>query len=188
MEWLTQPSLIPTFPEEILVTLARHAPPNDPTLPLAYYHSVSPVLTSPKSLEVLFVCICRASVTEAFYFARRQSEAMQKHLLEMLISFVLSNSRGAERASKSIELVNLPLTEQEELWFEDYLSNGKGRTLKGAKDTMTMRGIGSGRFRQVLNDKKGPTGKKIDGVNWETLKEGLANGLGPNLDSAPGGT
>lgn len=121
--------------------------------------------------------MCQASVTEAFYFSRRQAESTQKHLLEQLISYVLSNTRGEERAAKSMELVNLPFNEQEESWFEEYLGTGKGKMLHGAKDTMTIRRIGTGKFREAIADEKGPSGRKIDGVNWEALKSGLANGL-----------
>lgn len=177
LEFLTEPSLLPTFAEEILLTLARHAPDNDPSLALAYYHTISPVLTSLRPLEALFFVMCQASVTEAFYFSRRQAESTQKQLLEQLISYVLSYTRGEDRAAKSLELVNLPFSQQEEDWFEEYLGAGEGKMLHGAKDTVTMRRIGTGRFREALADVNGPNGRKIDGVNWEALRLGLAAGL-----------
>lgn len=177
LDYLTQPSLIPTFPEDILLILARHVPDNDPTLALAYYYTVSPVLTSLKPLEALFSAVCRVSVTEAFYFSRRQAESTQKYLFEQLISYVLSGSRGEVRAEKSLELVNLPFSEQEESWFEEFLETGKGKMLHGAKDTVMIRRIGSGKFKEALGDGKGPSGRKIDGLNWEALKLGISDGL-----------
>ena len=174
---MTQPSLIPTFPEDILLTLVHHAPDNDPTLALAYYHTVSPALTSLKLLEALFSAVCRVSVTEAFYFSRGQTEGTQKYLFEHLILLVLSRPRGEDRAQKSVELVNLPFNGQEESWFEDYLVNGKGKMLQGAKDTLLIRRIGIGKFREALADAQGPSGRKIDGLNWEVLKFGLSDGL-----------
>ncbi|KAI9778169.1 MAG: hypothetical protein M1816_004253 [Peltula sp. TS41687] len=178
LDHLTQPSLLPTFAEEILLTLATHARDNnDPSLALAYYHTISPVLTSLRPLEALFSVLCQASVTEAFHFSRRQAESTQKHLLERLISYVLSNTRGEERAAKGMELVNLRMNEQEERWFEEYLGTGKGKMLHGAKDTMTIRRIGTGKFREAIADDKGPSGRKVDGVNWEALRLGIADGL-----------
>ncbi|KAI9845415.1 MAG: hypothetical protein M1837_004893 [Sclerophora amabilis] len=176
LEWLTQPSLIPTFPEPILITLVRHAPPNDLSLALAYYHTVAPTISTSKSLEVLYSALCRTSTTEAFYFARAQSGQTRRHLLEQLIHAVLSSSRGEEGASKAVELINQPFTGEEEQWFEQYLTVGKGRNLSGAKDTVIMRRIGRGKFSE-LDDIKGPSGRKVDGVNWDTLKKGLMHGL-----------
>lgn len=121
--------------------------------------------------------MCHGSVTEAFYFSRRQAESSQKHLLEQLISYVLSNTKGDDRAARSMELVNLPFNEQEENWFEEYLGTGKGKMLHGAKDTVTIRRIGTGRFKEAIADGDGPSGRKIDGVNWEPLRHGLAEGL-----------
>ncbi|KAI9676909.1 MAG: hypothetical protein M1817_006748 [Caeruleum heppii] len=174
LEDLTDPSLLPTFPDEILIALARHAAHGDFSLALAYYHTVSPALITSQALDTLFSALCAASVTEAFFFARGQAETIHRHLFEQLISHVLGSSR-----SHSVELVNLPLTEEEETLFENYLSKGEGRQLTGAKDTVLMRKMATGHFAEVLEEKRGPSGKRIEGLNWDTLRAGLASGLGP---------
>ncbi|KAI9820847.1 MAG: hypothetical protein M1832_003480 [Thelocarpon impressellum] len=186
LEKLTQPSLIPTFPEEILYTLVRHAPEGDLALPLAYYHTVAPALTTPKALDALFSAMCQVSITEGFYFARRQDEFMHKHLLHQLVSYVLLQPPGEERAKKGVELVNQPFTEHEEAWFEDYLTTGKDKQLHGARDTIMMRRMATGRFSEALGHPKDPSGRKHDGLNWAMLKDGLKNGMGPR--HAPGGS
>ncbi|KAI9791796.1 MAG: hypothetical protein M1833_001320 [Piccolia ochrophora] len=178
VEYLTQPSLGTTFPEEILATLVKHAPPNDFTLPLAYYHTVSPALTNAKSLDTFFSVLCRVSVTEAFYFSHGQASSVHKRLFEQLISFALSHARGEERSNNCAELVNLPLTQQEESWLEGYLLTGDGKSLNGSRDTVMMRRIGTGKFQEVMDDRRGPSGRKVQGLNWDSLQEGLSDGLG----------
>ncbi|KAI9757042.1 MAG: hypothetical protein M4579_003611 [Chaenotheca gracillima] len=176
LDFLTQPSLIPTFPDEIILTLVRHAPKNDMSLPLAYYHAVSPTLSSPKALDALYTALSRASITEAFYFARGHDEQTHCRLLEHLIHESLTFLRGEERANRAVELINQPFTEEEEGWFIEYLTSGKGKTLHGANDTVMMRRIATGNFAAIVEESKGPTGRKMDGLNWEIIKEGLVHG------------
>ena len=172
-----QPCLTPLFAEEIISTLIRHSPKNDVTLPLAYYYSVSPIVESSSVLQALLAVQCRASITEAFYFTRRQAENQHRILFERLISAALSPGPGPRCGARSVELINLPFTTAEEAWFEEYLSKGKGRTLSGAKETVTMRKLATARYEDALASWKGPGGRKIDGINWETLKYGLADGM-----------
>ena len=167
---------MPTFPQEILYTLCRHAPKDDATLPLAYFHTVSPSITSNKVLEALFDVMCRASITEAFHFSRSYGDLIHRTLLEYLISFIHLSAAGDIRAAKAIELIGLPLTEEEELWFEEYLLEGKGRTLQGVRDTLTARQIASGRLQDALGDGKDLNGRKEDGMNWMTLKASMKQG------------
>jgi hypothetical protein len=173
--------LIPTFPDDILEVLVRQAKNNDLTLALAYYHTVQPALTSTQALEGLFSAIARTSVTEAFYFCRGQQEYAQRHMFEMLISLVLNNSSHDTVADRSMELVNLPFTAEEEGWFEDYLSNGEGRTIRKASDTLVIRKIGTGRFTESLAV-EGLNVRAIGGLDWNTLSDGVQDGLGPRLD------
>ncbi|KAI9707156.1 MAG: hypothetical protein M1836_000116 [Candelina mexicana] len=179
LEFLTQPSLIPTFPDEILYTLIRHAPKDDFELPLAYYNSVSVPLGSSKVLEAYFSVLSRVSVSQAFYFARAQGGNSHMILLEKLISSVLSGSSGEARANRGVELTNLPFNEDEEKCFEEYLLRGKGRTLNGAKDTVMIRRLATGKLQAALKDGGSLTGRKIDGLNWENLRSGIKSGLGP---------
>ncbi|KAK4694092.1 protein ELYS, partial [Lecanoromycetidae sp. Uapishka_2] len=172
LDYLTEPALIPTFPEEILYTLCRHSS-TDITLPMAYYHTVSPTITSSKVLEAYFLVLCRVSVTEAFFFSRAQGELNHRVLFEKLISFVHEKSKGANKAAIGVELISLPFDEEEESWFEDFLDEGKGGTLPGAVDTLTMRRIATGRADAKSQNRRHGSSQTIDGVNWQTLKRGL---------------
>ncbi|MCJ1416908.1 hypothetical protein MMC32_003247 [Xylographa parallela] len=176
LDYLTSPSLIPTFPDEILYTLCRHSPQNDSSLPLSYYYSVSPPLASTKVLLAFFERSCKASLTEAFYFSRRRGPLQHHQLFEQLITFVHANSAGSVRASRALELIHLPLDEEEEQWFEEFLNEGKGTTLYGAKDTLMMRKIAKGQVREAVDLGSKLSGRKIDGLNWDALREGLRKG------------
>jgi hypothetical protein len=140
-------------------------------------------LTTLEALNDAFACFASISVSQAFEFLRSQPEHMHQHLLEKLIDFVHSKASGEVRANRGVELINLPLTAQEEEWFEEYLTHGQGKSMNGARDTLMMRRIGTGSFEQALAT-GGKTGKKfesskLEGVNWEGLKSGLRKGLGP---------
>lgn len=119
---------------------------------------------------------------EAFYFCRGQQEYAQRHMFEMLISLVLNNSPSNTIADQSVELVNLPFTPEEEGWFEEYLLNGEGRTIRKAKDTLMMRRIGTGRFTESLALSKDINSRSVGGMNWATLSDAVEDGLGPRLD------
>jgi hypothetical protein len=102
-------------------------------------------------------------------------------MFEMLIALVLNNSTPETVADRSVELVNLPFTQKEDGWFEDYLLHGEGRALRRAKDTWIMRKIGTGKFTESLS-LKGINNRSIGGLDWGTLSEGVQKGFGPRLD------
>ncbi|MCJ1308621.1 hypothetical protein MMC25_002274 [Agyrium rufum] len=183
LPYLTSPALTPTFPAEILYTLCRHAPATDPSLPLAYYHAVSPPLSSSlKTLTALFTVYCRASIPEAYLFARSFPSENHRALLEQLITFVHADAGGDLRVSRAEQLIGLPLDEEEEGWMEDYLKEGKGRGLFGAKDTLIMRGLARGeRGDWVLGLVESMRGKKVDGLSWDVLGEGMRAGYGSTM-------
>lgn len=167
--------MIPTFQEEVLYTLCRHAPDNDVTLPVAYYHSVSPSITTSKALEAYYLTLCRSSITEAFYFSRAQGDLNHRVLFEKLINFVLAQSSGAIKAIRGVELINLPFSETEESWLQSFLREGKGSYLQGAKDTLIIRSLATG-LPGALGNLKTRGSHKIDGVNWATLKSSIQTG------------
>jgi hypothetical protein len=171
--------LIPTFADEILEVLVRSSS-KDLTLALAYYHTVQPALTTRQAIECLFSALGRTNVTEAFYFCRGQPEYAQQHMFEMLIALVLNNSSPDTIAQRSVELVNLPFTKEEEGWFEDYLLRGDGRALKKGKDTLMMRKIGTGHFTESLA-LKGTHTRNIGGLDWAKLSNAVEDGLGPRV-------
>lgn len=70
--------------------------------------------------------------------------------------------------------MELPFDEEEEEWFEKYLLDGKGKGLFGAKDTVIVRRIATGRGDDVRALAREIKERKIDGVNWNDLAKGLA--------------
>ncbi len=102
-------------------------------------------------------------------------------MFEMLVALVLNNSSSDTIAERSVELVNLPFTQEEEEWFEDYILRGDGRALKKGRDTLMMRKIGTGNFTESLS-LKGTHNRNIGGLDWTTLSNAVEDGLGPRLD------
>ena len=163
--------MIPTFPEEILYTLCRHAP--NATLPIAYYQTVSPAITSGRVLETYFLTLSRVSITEAFYFSRTQGNLNHRVLFEKLINFIHADSHGAKKATRGVELISLPLDKEEESWFTEFLKDGKGRKLPGASDTLIMRAISTGQSESVSQERRKWNSQKIEGMDWHTLRVGM---------------
>jgi hypothetical protein len=148
---------------------------------LAYYHTVQPALTNKSSTECLFVAIAGVSVTEAFHFSRAQAPNTHRHTFEMLISLAIHTSPAETIADRSVELVNLPMSAEEEEWFEDYLLHGDGTRLKKAKDTVLFRRMATGKFTESLAVKPSNS-RSISGLDWSTLTRGVESGLGPRLN------
>lgn len=178
LEYLTQPVLTPTFPDEILYTLCKHAPADDVTLPVAYYQCVSPPLASTLVLETYFVVLCRASVTEAFYFLRAQGDDKHEVLFKRLIETVLEQPSGERKADQGLELISLPLDETEEDWFRDHLTSANQSKLKGAADTLIMRDIARGRTDDLAGAVGMTQNRKVDGISWGSLVRTLQRASG----------
>lgn len=170
LEYLTHPSLIPEFADDVIAVLIRHRRAD---LALAYHATVQPVLKSPRSLELLFDAMASsgsgASVSMAFFWARAHAPdaagpgtPTRQVLLQRLVATVLGKPSGAaaaggadvqqgqqqqgqhqgeERARAAAELVGLPFDADEERWFEDYLLRGEGRRLRRAKETVLLRRV-----------------------------------------------
>lgn len=132
---------------------------------------------------MFFQVLCRSSITEAFYFSREQSEFTHRHLFEKLIDFVLGNSSGNSQGKRSVELISLPFDDVENLWFDEYLEEGKGRKLPGANDTIIMRGLAKGDPTFLVDHAQSVNGRKVDGVNWATFRESLKQSSGLGTDS-----
>jgi hypothetical protein len=174
LHYLTEPSLIPTFPDEILYILTLpKLPKHDDSLAIAYYLTVSPPLESENVQSSYFETLCRASITEAFYFLRKYDDSRRRRFLEQLVLFVHKTPAGNLRGQRAIELLNLPFNDDEESWFEEYLLNGKVATLSGAKDTLLMRRIATGNTRDLPPSVRSLGGPKIDGINWDDLRQGF---------------
>lgn len=183
IEYLSEPSIIPTFPDEILYALTlTHIPRHDDGLVMAYYLTVNPPLTSEKAQKAFMGTMCRASITEAFYFTRKHHDALRQTYLHQLIEFVHGTDAGQLRSRRAMELIDLPFDDQEEEWFEDALLRGRAKTLPGAKDTVMMRRLATGRTADMSVELESLGGKKVDGLNWDLLKQSI----GPLQTSARG--
>jgi hypothetical protein len=199
VEHLTHPSIIPTFPDEILYMLLKgrdrltsvgmQKNSEDDILALAYYNCVKPPLEEAKVRDEFAKYMSARNVTETYYWIHTRPEYEQKPLLEILMDQTLersawSNSMGDEtytREEKALEFVSLPFSEDEEAFVETFLTEGKGRNYQGANDTLMMRRIAMGRLADVAKE-TGNRGRRHDGVTWEVLKDGVKRGLGPRKD------
>lgn len=74
-----------------------------------------------------------------------------------------------------MELISLPLDSMEEEWFEEALLRGRAKTLHGAKDTAMMRRFAIGKLDALSTELESLGGKKIDGLNWDALRQSVKN-------------
>lgn len=72
-----------------------------------------------------------------------------------------------------MELVNLPLDAHEEDWFDECLLRGKAKHLSGAKDTVMMRRVATGRLDNLGSELEALGGRRLEGLNWDVLKRNL---------------
>ncbi|WEW60128.1 hypothetical protein PRK78_005613 [Emydomyces testavorans] len=190
LEYLTEPSLIPTFPDEILYVLST-VPKQDHSLAVAYYIAVSPPLASREVLEAYFAVLCRTGITTAFYFTRKQPDETRRELLNQLIFSVLSTKSGETRAENAMSLVNLPFNDTEVMWFEECLLSGKAKHLPGAADTAMMRRVAMGRLDNLgkleslggrkIEDRcknEHPGSQSLDGNRFGIFQTGGGPGIG----------
>lgn len=174
LEYITHPSLVPDFPDEIITALVRHAPDGDPTLALAYFNTVQPILRTSSALELLFEAMARTNVTEALLFSRARPEHSRQLLFEQLIGTVVASDHQAGEIGSAGDLAFLPLEPIEEAWFEEYLINGDGKGLKRGKETLLARKIARGRLAEV--------GKQRVGGQWAPIVQGIRAGLEGHME------
>ena len=169
LERLTDPSLTPTFTDEILYTLIQH-PKCDNGIAMAYYITVSPPLQDERTLSAYFSILCQNSVAEAYNFVKRQNDVKHRSLFENLVVAVHSDGGSEARADRALTLLSLPFTGEEESWFEECLLYGKGASCNQAKDSVLMRRIALGRDYDGLGTLDRLRGHKINGVNWDDMR------------------
>ena len=171
LELLTDPSLTPTFSDQILYTLLQNSK-LDRALVMAYFLTVSPPLEDQKTLNAYFSFLSDTSITHAYRFCQRHVDSQRRALFEKLILVALS-SGGDQTASGAETLIGLPFTNEEVLWFEDFLLHGKGSSCHGAKDSVVMRRIATGRDYADIPALHQFRGKNIDGTNWGSVRTNL---------------
>ncbi|KAF2200951.1 hypothetical protein GQ43DRAFT_441034 [Delitschia confertaspora ATCC 74209] len=189
--FLTHPSIIPTFPDEIMSALLEFMEKGkmegemmEDGLPMAYYSATRPPLVREGVREAFVRYMTRRSVTETFYWIRARPDYEQRQLFEVMVLQTLERNGVTgleERADMVQELVGLPFNDDEEQWFEDFLVEGLGRNCPGARDTVMVRRITTGRLREAVHD-SGLRGKKLIDLDWDVLKDGLRRGLGPRVE------
>ncbi|KAJ5623199.1 hypothetical protein N7490_011804 [Penicillium lividum] len=174
IEYLAEPSLIPTFPDEILYILTlTQLPKHDDALAIAYYLSAAPPLATEKVQRSFYETLCRSNVTEAFYFSRKYDESQRQNYFVQLVEFIHKTPAGQTRSKRAMELVGLPLDEDEEDWLEEALLRGSASTFPGAKDTLMMRRLATGRVDGLSAELEALGGKKVDGLNWDDLRQSM---------------
>jgi Nuclear pore complex assembly len=171
LEVLTDPSLTPTFSDQILYTLLQNAKV-DNLMAMAYYVTVSPPLEDQKTLNAYFSSLCDKDIVYAYYFCQKRVDSERRALFEQLVLAALS-PRGNQIATRAETLIGLPFTEEEVLWFEEFLLHGKGSSCHGAKDSVVMRRIATGREYNDLQALQRFRGQKIDGINWGDVRTNI---------------
>ncbi|KAK6952709.1 hypothetical protein Daesc_005002 [Daldinia eschscholtzii] len=167
LQYLTHPSLQPDFVDDIITVLVHNAKDGDYSLPLAYYHTVQPIVQSSSALELLFNALARSSVIDAFQFTRSHAEFMRRQLFQRLVLSVLESAHNDESAERALDLTSLPFDAQEEQWFRESLESGEGKRLAVAKDTLLMRRIAAGH-----------AGFGGEAGTWAVVLEGVKTGSG----------
>jgi len=173
LDSLTQPSLLPTFPEEIVSVLCKHATGEQSHLALAYFYSVEPKIQDIGVRDEVFRCMIRASLTEAFFYARSQGDPMHRHLFEEMLGWTLESGDHA-KGKRAVEMVQLPFSEEEEEWFEDFLIDGRGSQLPKSRDTAIMRRLLIGNVDDAKELSKRGRDTNIEGTTWRRILEGIS--------------
>ncbi len=174
LEHLTDPSLTPTFADEILLTLLKH-PKCDNALATAYYIAVLPPLKDEATLNAYFDLLLQNNLVEAYYFAQRQHETRHRTFFERIVASVHHEQASANRAERAALLVGLPLTTVEDAWFEDCLLYGVASKLPGAKDSVMVRRIAKGTSITDSSALSRWKGDSIGGINWDSVRSGIAD-------------
>ena len=105
---------------------------------------MSPPLEDQKTLNAYFSFLCDTNIVHANQFSQRRGDLERRALFEQLILAALS-AKGDQSASRAETLISLPFSDEEALWFEEFLLHGKGSSWYGAKDSVVMRRIAAGR-------------------------------------------
>lgn len=174
LEYITHPSLIPDFADDIIIALVQQAVANDYSLALSYFYSVQPVIKSSRAMELLFRAMAHTDISEALLFSRTQPDHTRELLFQQLVTVALENRSDVDgQPNQSSELAFLPFDTMEERWFDEYLSTGEGRSLKKAKDTILIRKIACDRFDEVRTHKaSGQLGAVLEGIKSGTEGHG----------------
>ena len=116
------------------------------------------------------------SVTEALSWSRQYDEPRHRKLFEQLIHLVLGGPEGENRARRSVELIHLPFSKEEEAWFEAYLTDGEGKHLHGAKDAYKVRTVATGKCNAIAGRPDAYGDKSDHLMEWSSLGSSYEQG------------
>lgn len=169
LEYLTDPTLSLEFADEILLTLLK-SPKCESSLAMAFYLVVSPPLQKTDTLEAYFHLLVQTDIVEAYHFAQRQDKTTHETLFEDMLRLLLEENVSARKADRMTLMLSLPLTDEEDQWFEQYLLRGDGSRISGAKDSVIMRRLALGRSIEGIGALDRYRGTKVNGVNWDDIR------------------
>jgi len=188
LDYLCQPSLLPTFPEAVLHVLMANGRYN---LAVAYVGTLGSAFNVAALDDVFasyFRSVADAGIATAYAFLQEQAVPDKKGLFEVMVESALSTpitagkGGSAARVERCAQLIDLPFSEKEERWFEDFLVKGEGRSLQGAKQTVAMRWIAIGAIGDAAEVMEGlKENVKIDEdtkLTWPDIIDGLNQGRG----------
>lgn len=99
--------------------------------------------------------------------------------LHDLVAFCLSgNVSAAVRSERCLALLALPVSAEEDAVVEEWLRENGGEV---ARDTLLVKQMFKGAWREALENTRGNPGKRIEGVNWEDLVGGVQDRVGDRL-------
>lgn len=76
-----------------------------------------------------------------------------------------------------MELIYLPFDAEEEGWFEEFLTEGKGRSIPRAKDALRVRAIATGRGGALVDQGSGGLRGEGGGGGMEWSGSSFEHGL-----------
>ena len=111
------------------------------------------------------------SLPEALLFSRTYPEYTREQLFQRLVSTALGANATNDQAN---ELAFLSLDPTEEAWLAEFLTNGGGKGLKKAKDTLLVRKIACDQFTEVSKIRAGGP--------WSNIISGIKGGIEGHSD------
>jgi len=144
---------------------------------MGYYIAVSPPLKDENTFDAFFELLLSNNIVEAYKFAQGQDHTRHKSLFERIVISIHQEKNGSRRAERATLFFGLPFSSEEETWFEDFVLNGNGSKLPGAKDSVMVRRIARGissADATVLNRLKG---ESIGGLSWDYVRTGIDDAL-----------
>lgn len=121
-------------------------------------------------MESYFQLLLHTNVVEAYKFTQKQDMSPRRTMFERMLKFVLDERSSPTKAQRTTLVLSLPLSADEEAWFEDFLLQGDGSDLPGARDSVIMRRLSLGRSIDGMGNLSGFRGTKMNGLDWDDIR------------------